>query len=137
MSLMNVFALSQSALVAQTTRLNFVAENLANAEVAAGSPEAVYRAKYPIFKSFINQELSNSSAKGVRVEGVYEDEAAPRKLFDPGHPLADDTGFVYLSNVNTVDEMANMMEASRSYQTNVEMMNTAKQLLMRTLTLGQ
>ena len=137
MSLMNVFALSQSALVAQTTRLNFVAENLANAEVAAGSADTVYRAKYPVFKSFINQELSNSAAKGVRVDGVYEDETAPRKLFDPGHPLADETGFVYLSNVNTVEEMANMMEASRSYQTKVEMMNTAKQLLMRTLTLGQ
>ena len=139
MSLMNVFGVSHSALTAQTSRLNVIAENLANAEVTTGDPDTAYKGKYPLFKSVLTeaQGQGDSTAMGVKFDGVVEDTRPARSSYVPGNPLADEDGFVYKSNINSVQEMANMMEATRSYQTNVEMMNTAKQLLMRTLTLGQ
>ena len=136
MSLMNVFGVSHSALTAQTARLNVTAENLVNAEVASGDPETAFKGQYPVFKSVLNQE-SNAVGMSVKFDGTVEDNRPARSSYEPGNPLADEDGFVYMSNVNTVQEMANMMQASRSYQTNVEMMNTTKQMLMRTLTIGQ
>ena len=137
MSLMNVFGVSHSALTAQSGRLNLIAENLANAEVQSGEPETAYKGQYPLFRSVLQAQQGDGTGMGVKLEGTVEDPRAPRSSYEPGNPLADDEGFVYMSNVNSVQEMANMMQATRSYQTNVEMMNTAKQLLMRTLTLGQ
>ena len=137
MSLMNVFGVSHSALTAQSGRLNLIAENLANAEVASSDPETAYKGQYPLFRSVLQSQQGDGTGKGVKLDGAVEDTRAARSSYEPGNPLADDEGFVYMSNVNSVQEMANMMQATRSYQTNVEMMNTAKQLLMRTLTLGQ
>ncbi len=137
MSLMNVFGVSHSALTAQSGRLNLIAENLANAEVQSGDPETAYKGQYPLFRSVLQAQQGDGTGMGVKLEGAVEDTRPARSSYEPGNPLADDEGFVYLSNVNSVQEMANMMQATRSYQTNVEMMNTAKQLLMRTLTLGQ
>ena len=137
MSLMNVFGVSHSALTAQSGRLNLIAENLANAEVQSGEPETAYKGQYPLFRSVLQAQQGDGTGMGVKLEGTVEDIRPARSSYEPGNPLADDEGFVYLSNVNSVQEMANMMQATRSYQTNVEMMNTAKQLLMRTLTLGQ
>ena len=137
MSLMNVFGVSHSALTAQSGRLNLIAENLANAEVQSGEPETAYKGQYPLFRSVLQAQQGDGTGMGVKLEGTVEDTRLARSSYEPGNPLADDEGFVYLSNVNSVQEMANMMQATRSYQTNVEMMNTAKQLLMRTLTLGQ
>jgi flagellar basal-body rod protein FlgC len=135
-SLESVFGVGQSALVAQTYRLNVIAENLANAEVAAGTADGAYKGQYPIFKSVLS-EVDGSMAMGVKVDGVAEDQRPARSSYEPGNPIADENGFVYMSNVNSVQEMASMMAASRSYQTNIEVMNTAKDLLMRTLTIGQ
>ena len=137
MSLMNVFGVSHSALTAQSDRLNLIAENLANAEVQSGEPETAYKGQYPLFRSVLQAQQGDGTGMGVKLEGTVEDTRPARSSYEPGNPLADDEGFVYMSNVNSVQEMANMMQATRSYQTNVEMMNTAKQLLMRTLTLGQ
>lgn len=137
MSLMNVFGVSHSALTAQSGRLNLIAENLANAEVQSSDPETAYKGQYPLFRSVLQAQQGDGNGMGVKLDGTVEDTRAARSSYEPGNPLADDEGFVYMSNVNAVQEMANMMQATRSYQTNVEMMNTAKQLLMRTLTLGQ
>jgi len=137
MGLLNVFNVMQNGLVAQTSRLNLIAENLANADIAASSAEEAYKGQYPVFSSFFDQQNTNSQGQSVRYEGSVEDDRAPRKVFEPGNPKADEDGFVYLSNVNSVEEMANLMEASRSYQTNVEVMNTSKDLLMRTIRLGE
>jgi len=135
MSLFNVFDLSGTALSAQSIRLSTVATNLANAEVASGSPETAYRTRRPIFASIMDTEGMNAS--GVQVKGIYEDPRPAHQKFDPSHPLADENGFIYLPNVNTIEEMAEMMASSKSYQAGVEVMNTSKQLLMRTLTLGR
>lgn len=137
MSLFNVFELSGSALSVQSVRLNAIATNLANAEAVSGLPEDTYRARRPIFEAVLQQAAGNTRAVAVRVTGIAEDQTPPLKRFTPGHPLADENGFTYLPNVNVIEEMANMMSASRAYQTNVEVMNSSKQLLLRTLTLGQ
>jgi flagellar basal-body rod protein FlgC len=134
-SLFNIFDISGSALSAQSVRLNTVASNLANADVAASTPEAVYRPRQPLFAALLQQVSGRSP--GVRVVGVVESERAPRIEHMPGHPLANEEGYVFLPAVNTVEEMANMMSASRSYQNNVEVASTVKQLMLRTLQLGQ
>lgn len=133
MSLFNVFNIAGSALTAQSQRLNAVASNLANADSATSSTGQPYRAKQVVFSA---APISGGGA-GVRVSSVTEDSAAPRLVYDPKHPLADEKGYVTMPNVNVVEEMVNMISASRSYQSNVDMMNTAKTLLMKTLTLGQ
>lgn len=135
MSLFRVFDISSSALLAQSKRLNVVASNLANAESATSSTGQPYRAKQVVFSAVPLDK--GSSAAGVRVTGVVEDPSPLRRQFDPKHPLADDQGYVSYPNVNVVDEMVNMISASRSYQANTEVMNTAKTLLLRTLQLGQ
>ena len=139
MSMNDVFRISASALTAQSQRLNATASNLANAESAAGPDGKVYRAKQVVFQAdpIVG---SNGSARlesaGVSVSRVVEDTAEPRKSYDPKHPMADADGYVSMPNVNVVDEMVNMISASRSYQTNVEVMNTAKTLQLKALTLG-
>ena len=134
MSLFNVFNIGGSALTAQGTRLNAVASNLANADSIAGPDGKPYRAKQVIFAAAL---ANDQSGQGVRVQQVIEDSSPGRLVYDPRSPAADEQGYVMMPNVSVVDEMVNMISASRSYQTNADVMNTAKQLLMKTLTLGQ
>ena len=133
MSLFNVFDIAGGALTAQSQRLNTVASNLANADSATGPDQKPYRAKQVVFSSV---PLAGEAASGVRVTGVIEDQSPMRQLYEPKHPLADAQGYVMMPNVNVVDEMVNMISASRAYQNNVEVMNTAKTLLLKTLQLG-
>ena len=137
MSLFNVFDISGSALTAQSVRLNAISSNLANAEVVSSSEESAYRARYPMFASAYESALDQRGAVGVRIDGMMESSMVPRREFAPTHPMSDEDGYIYMSNVNSVEEMANMISASRSYQSNVEVMNTTKQLIMRTLNMGR
>ncbi|MFZ2853557.1 MAG: flagellar basal body rod protein FlgC [Rhodocyclaceae bacterium] len=134
MSVFSVFHIAGSALTAQSMRLNAVASNLANADSAVGADGKPYRAKQVVFEA---TPVQGDAAQGVRVQQVVEDASPARMVYDPRHPAADEKGYVAMPNVSVVDEMVNMISASRSYQTNAEVMNTAKQLLLKTLTLGQ
>jgi len=138
MSLKTVFDIAASAASAQNLRLNAVASNLANADSAAGPDGQVYRAKQVVFQAIPVSPASggNPAAQGVKVAQVTEDSSPGRRVYDPRHPLADDQGYVTLASVNVVDEMVNMLSASRSYQNAIEVMNTAKQLELKALTLG-
>ena len=133
MSLFNIFNVSGSAMSAQAQRLNTVASNLANADSATSASGQAYRAKQVVFEAVPTE----GGGTGVRVQQVIEDPSPLKQVYDPKHPMADDKGYVAMPNVNVVDEMVNMLSASRSYQTNVETMNAAKALLNKTLTLGQ
>ena len=135
MSSMRIFDIAGSAMSAQSARLNTVASNLANADSVAGTADGAYKARLPVFKAI--QQAGESDSAGVQVLGVVESRQAPEKRYEPGHPLADADGYVYAPNVNVVEEMVNMISASRSYQSSVDVMNTAKELAMRTLTLGK
>jgi len=137
MPLDRAFDIAASALTAQSQRLNVVASNLANAESATGADGQPYQAKQVVFQSTLVGVNATQSTPGVRVAAVIQDPAPMRRVHEPGHPLADAEGYVTLPNVNVVEEMVNMIAASRAYQNNVEVMNTAKTLLQRTLTLGQ
>lgn len=134
MSLFNVFDIASSALTAQSERLNVTASNIANADSAAGPDGKAYKARQVVFQAVPAQD---SGTAKVRVSDVVEDNTPSRQVYDPKHPLADAQGYVTMPNVSVVDEMVNMLSASRAYQTNVEIMNTAKNLLLKTLTLGQ
>ena len=134
MSMFNVYQVAGSALTAQSLRLNAVASNLANAESIAGPDGKPYRAKQVVFEA---APVAGTAAQGVRVKQVVEDASPGRLVYDPRSPAANEQGYVTMPNVSAVDEMVNMISASRSYQTNVEVMNTAKSLLLRTLSLGQ
>ncbi len=136
MGLFNVFDVAGSAMNAQTVRLNTISSNLANADSVSGNPAQVYKAKSPVFETLLQQAVDKNSV-GVRVKEIMESTAAPLVRYEPNHPLADAEGNIYSPNINTVEEMANMMSASRSYQNNVEVFNTSKQLLMRTISLGR
>jgi flagellar basal-body rod protein FlgC len=133
MSLFSIFQIASSAMAAQSERLNVTASNLANADSATGPEGVPYRAKQVVFQA---QPADNGLAS-VKVAGVVEDPSPARRVYDPKHPAADGQGYVTLPNVSVVDEMVNMMSASRSYQSSVEVMTTAKNLLLKTLTLGQ
>jgi len=133
MSLFNVFNIAGSGMSAQSVRLNLTASNLANAESVATRPEDAYRARNPVFQSV----LDDASAASVRTAGVVESGADTEARYAPGHPMADEDGYIFASNVNPMEEMANMISASRSFQQNVEVMNTSKELLLRTLRLGE
>jgi len=135
MSLFNVFEISSSAIAAQSQRLNAVASNIANADSVAGPDGKAYRAKQVVFQAVPLQDGTGPSK--VQVADVVEDTTPGRTIFDPKHPLADENGYVSMPNVSVVEEMVNMLSASRSYQTNVEVMNTAKNLLLKSLTIGQ
>ena len=134
MSLFNVFDISGSALRAQTVRLNTTASNMANIDSISSSTATTYRSRQPVFAAQL--DAAEDDVAGVDVQGIVESQAPLRREYRPDHPLADQQGYVNLPNVNPVEEMANMTSASRSYQTNVEVLNTSKQMLMRTLALG-
>jgi flagellar basal-body rod protein FlgC len=134
MSLFSVFDVAGSALTAQSQRLNTTASNLANADSATSSTGEPYRAKQVLFSA---QPLPQGDAVGVRVTDIVQDASPPRRVHDPRHPLADEQGYVAMPNVNVVEEMVNMISASRSYQTNAELMNTTKSLILKTLQIGQ
>lgn len=135
MSLFNLFDISGSAMTAQSQRLNVVASNLANADSVTSSNGQPYRAKQVVF-SATPLGGSNGAAAGVRVVRVIDDPSPMKMMYDPKSPLADAKGYVTMPNVNAVEEMVNMISASRSYQSNADVMNTAKTLLMKTLALG-
>ena len=134
MSLFNIFNVAGSAMSAQAQRLNTVASNLANVDSVTSSSGQPYRAKQVVFEA---TPVDGSQTPGVKVRQVVEDASPPKLVYDPKHPLADEKGYVAMPNVNAVEEMVNMLSATRSYQTNVETMNAAKTLLIKTLTLGQ
>lgn len=134
MSVFNVFSIAGSALHAQSARLNAVSSNLANADSITTADGQPYRAKQVVFAA---TPVGNEGGQGVRVMQVVESAAPLRLMYEPNNPAANEQGYVQMPNVNVVEEMVNMISASRSYQTNAEMMNTAKQLLMKTLAIGQ
>ena len=134
MSMMNIFKIAGSAMTAQAERLNVVSSNLANADSVTSSNGQPYRAKQVVFQE---PSVGGASGNGVKVVGVVEDPSPGKQVYDPKNPLADAQGYVAMPNVSVVDEMVNMIDAARSYQDNVEMMNTAKSLMLKTLTLGQ
>jgi len=134
MSMLNIFSVAGSAVSAQSQRLNTVATNLANADTVAGPDGQSFKARQVMFQT---QPMGPEGTAGVRVSTVVEDQTPGRRVHDPKHPGADADGYVTYSNVNPVEEMVNMMSASRSYQNNVEVMNTAKTLLLKTLQMGQ
>ena len=135
MSTFSTFDIAGSALSAQSLRLNLTASNLANMHDVAGTPDGAYKARQAMFRAA--SDPFGSALAGVDVLGVTESVAPPTERYDPGNPQANADGLVYASNVNAMEEMANMISASRSYQSNLEVINTAKELLLRTLSLGQ
>jgi flagellar basal-body rod protein FlgC len=147
MSLSSVFNIAGSGMSAQNTRLNTVASNIANAETVSSSLAGTYRARHPVFATvFQGQESGGSNSlfedqggagTGVQVTGIVEDASNLEARYEPNHPAADKNGYVYYPNVNVVNEMADMISASRSFQTNAEIMNTAKTMMQKVLTLGQ
>jgi flagellar basal-body rod protein FlgC len=144
MSLSNVFNIAGSAMNAQTIRLNTTASNLANAESVSSSVDETYRSRKPVFAvqpvdplAEPDNEFGQAAGQGVQVLGIVESDAELRQEYNPAHPMADEQGYIYYPNVNVVEEMADMISASRSFQINTEIMNTAKQMLQQTLRLGQ
>jgi flagellar basal-body rod protein FlgC len=133
MSLFSIFEISGSALAAQSQRMNLTASNLANADSVTGPDGQPYRARHAIFESLAQQ----NGIGGVQVREVVEDQNPPRLVYQPGHPLADAQGYVAMPNVDPLQEMVDMIAASRSYQANVEVLNTNRELLLKTLTLGE
>jgi flagellar basal-body rod protein FlgC len=138
MATMNIFNIAGSGMNAQNLRLNLVASNIANANSVSSSLNEVYKSRQPVFATELQNALDkNAAGSGVDVLGVVESQVPPVMEYAPSHPMADELGYIYKPNVNTVEEMANMMSASRSYQNNVEVLNTAKSLMLQTLKLGQ
>jgi flagellar basal-body rod protein FlgC len=135
MSSLTIFQLAGSAMHAQSTRLNTVASNLANVESVTGDPATVYKAREPLFQTY--QLGDNPAMQGVRVTGVHESNAEPLKRFEPGHPQADADGYVYAPAIDPIKQMVNMISAARSYQSSVEMLNTAKDLAIATINIGR
>lgn len=134
MSIFNMFHVAGSALTAQSVRLNAVASNMANADSITSADGTPYRAKQVVFEA---TPMGNESAQGVRVKQVVESAAPPRMVYDPKNPAANAEGYVSMPNVDVVEEMVNMISASRAYQNNAEVMNTAKVLMQKTLAIGQ
>ena len=143
MSMFKIFDVAGSGMAAQSLRLNTTASNLANANSVAGSPEAAYRAREPLFAAVHANAMAGSggnardAATGVQVTGITTSQAPIERRYEPGNPVADANGYVYGSNVNPIDELVNMISASRSYQNDVEVMQSAKQLMLKTLDLGK
>ncbi|MNJ60886.1 Flagellar basal-body rod protein FlgC [compost metagenome] len=148
MSLTNVFNIAGSGMSAQSTRLNTVASNIANAETVSSSLDQTYRARKPVFATVLHDATNPNASQslfdergnagvGVRVTGIVEDQSELQARYEPSHPAANAEGYVFYPNVNVVEEMADMISASRAFQTNAEMMNTAKTMMQKVLTLGQ
>ena len=136
MSLYNVFDVSGSGMSAQSLRLNTTASNIANANTVSSSVDETYKARHPVFAAELTKAMS-PQAQGVNVLGIVESDAPLNLEHNPSHPLADSEGYIYKPNVNVVEEMANMISASRSYETNVQIADAAKQMLSKTLLMGQ
>ncbi len=136
MSSFKAFEIAGSGMAAQSVRLNTTASNLANADSVSGDPTKVYRARHPVFEA-VRAGINGDGNAAVRVRGIYESEAPATARYEPGNPLANADGYVFAPSVNVVEEMVNMISASRTYQNNVEVMNTSKDLLLATLRLGQ
>lgn len=144
MSGFSIFDISGSGLAAESVRLNTIASNLANADSVSGNPNTVYKARHPVFETVrsalgsFGTQLGTASDSGaaVKVAGIVESDAPPTVTHDPGNPLADANGDIYSPNVNVIEEMTDMISASRAYQDNVEVMNTSKDLMLATLKLG-
>jgi flagellar basal-body rod protein FlgC len=137
MSMFKIFDTAASGMSAQSLRLNLVASNMANADAVSSSIDQTYRARQPVFKAVLDQVSADATASGVKMAGVVESQAPLVQEYAPDHPLANEEGYIFRPNVNMVEEMANMMSASRSYQSNVEVANAAKQLLIATIQMGQ
>ncbi len=141
MSLADIFSIAASGMSAQTIRLSATSSNLANADTVAGSEAEAYKARRPLFAPGSDALQSDGFGSemnfGVMVRGIVESNAPANRAYEPEHPLADDEGYVFYSNVNSIEEMADMISASRSFQMNVEMINTTKSMMQRLLTLGQ
>jgi flagellar basal-body rod protein FlgC len=133
-----IFDIAGSGLSAQSVRLNTVASNLANADAVGSDPAKIYKARHPVFEAVRSALASkDGAAPAVRVKEITESKAEPTQRYEPGNPLADANGYVYAPNVNVVEEMVDMISASRAYQNNVEVLNTSKELMLATLRLGQ
>lgn len=140
MSLVSVFDIAGSGMSAETARLTASAQNMTNANIEVGNPQDVYQARYPVFEAVqeqANKWMGDKQTAGVKVQGIYLSEAAPSMRYEPNNPKADASGYVYTSNVSTVEEMANMISASKAYQMNVNVMNMIKQMMQQTLQLGE
>lgn len=137
MSSFKIFDIAGSGMSAQSVRLNTTASNLANAESVGSDPNTVYKARHPVFEAVKAQLGSKDPGAAVRINGIVENQAPAAARYEPGNPLADTNGYVYSPNVNVVEEMTDMISASRAYQNNVEVMNTAKEMMLATLKLGQ
>ena len=137
MTMLTAMKISSSAMTAQMVRMNTTASNLANMDVVGSSPEEAYKAKKPIFRTVMEKFSETDYQAGVRVTGVSQTERPNIRRYEPQNPSADEEGFVYQSNVNSIEEMVEMTNASRSYQTNVEVMNATKKMMMATLQLGK
>ncbi len=137
MSMFKIFDTAASGMSAQSLRLNLVSSNMANVDSISSSIGETYRARQPVFKAMLNQLNPNDPAVGVRMAGVVESQAPLHMEYAPDHPQANEDGYIFRSNVNMVEEMANMISASRSYQSNVEIVNTTKQLMSATLRMGE
>ncbi len=133
----NIFDIAGSGMSAQTVRLNTTASNLANADSVSRTAEAAYKARHPVFKTVQAALGGDAAGQQVQVAGITQSTAQVEARYEPGNPLANADGYVYGSNVNVVEEMVDMISASRSYQNNVEVMNTSKEMMLATLKLGQ
>ncbi|WFE67887.1 flagellar basal body rod protein FlgC [Thiomicrospira sp. R3] len=136
MSLFNIMDISGTGMHVQTIRLNTVASNMANVDSISSNAQETYRSKQPVFQTILDQR-TGEPRNGVRVKEIVESQAPLKMEYSPNHPMANDEGYIFRPNVNVVEEMANMMSASQTFQTNVEVMNTSKQLLLRTIQLGK
>ncbi len=137
MSMFKIFDTAASGMSAQSLRLNLVASNMANADAVSSSIDQTYRARQPVFQTLLDQANPDAAAAGVKMVGVVESQSPLVQEYAPDHPLANEEGYIFRPNVNMVEEMANMMSASRTYQSNVEVANAAKQLLIATIQMGQ
>lgn len=137
MSMFKIFDIAATGMSAQSLRLNLVASNMANVDSVGSTNENTYRARHPVFSAMLDQLNPNGAAIGVEMRGVVENQAPLKREYSPDHPKADQDGFIYRPNVDLAEEMADMISASRTYQSNVEVVNTAKQLMIATLRLGE
>lgn len=139
MSMFNIFDIAGSAMSAQSLRMNVTASNIANADSVSGSEEKAYNARQPVFSAMLNNMNPNSSSSsvGVKMLGVVESHGQHAMRYAPNNPIANKEGYIFESNVDLSEEMVNMISASRSYQNNIEVLNTSKEMMLRTLKLGQ
>jgi len=137
MSSLKIFDIAGSGMSAQNSRMNLVASNLANVDAVSSSTEQTYRSRQPVFRAVLDQLNPDSTVATVRMAGVVESQAPLTSEYSPHHPMADEEGYIYRPNVSPVEEMANMMSASRSYQNNVEVINAARQMLAALINLGR